>query len=73
MRAAIGMLRATPVGASSWDSGVAGDGTTTVDSLATTTGMKAALRLAGRATGHPRKVDMDSGVAKIAVVKIAVV
>jgi hypothetical protein len=45
---------------------VAAGGTSTVDLSETTTDIKDVFRLPGRATGLPRKVDPDSGVAIIA-------
>ena len=65
-QAGIGCVRGTPAGVSSWDSGVAAGGTSTVDLPATATGIKAVLRLPGRATGLPHRVALDSGVATIA-------
>ena len=60
------MLRGIPAGVSSWDSGVAHGGASTVDLSATTTGTRDIVRLPGRATELPHKGDSDSGAAIIA-------
>ena len=65
-QADIGFVPGTPAGVSSWASGEAAIGKWTADLPITTTGIGAGIRLPGRATGLPHRIDLVSGMATIA-------
>jgi hypothetical protein len=65
-QAGIGSLHGAPAGVSSRASGEEAIGTWTADLPITTAGFRAVIRLSGRATCLPHRVDLDSGMATIA-------
>ena len=64
--AGIGFLPDILADVSSWASGVAAIGSSNADLLVTKTGIRVGIRLPGKATGLPHKVELNSGMATTA-------